>query len=99
MIRKDREGAAMYILTFHKPIIPKKVKIRYCLEKVEQYISTPLKCLIVRNMDTTRKVAEDVQYVEGVAKKTLTTWGKIFSMNLNVQTAKRIILHFQNFAM
>ena len=30
-----------YILTFNQPQIPKVVKIGYCLERVEQYVSAP----------------------------------------------------------
>lgn len=33
-----------YILTFDTPTIPKELKIGYLIEKVEQYIPTPLRC-------------------------------------------------------
>ena len=33
-----------YILAFNKPQIPKKVKIGYYLERVEQYVPAPLRC-------------------------------------------------------
>ena len=32
-----------YILTFNKPHTPNKVKIGYCLERVEQYIPAPVR--------------------------------------------------------
>ena len=49
--------------------------------------------LDVKNMDTTRKASEDVQLVEGVTKKTQTTWRKIVPIKPNPETAKRIIVH------
>ena len=33
-----------YILTFEKPSIPKEIRIGYTIERVEQYIPTPLRC-------------------------------------------------------
>ena len=46
-------------------------------------------------MDTTRRAAEDVQHVEGVARKTQTIWRKIEHLVLLGQTAKRTSLSFQ----
>ena len=45
-IRKGEERIQTntYILTFNQLRIPKKVKIGYCLERVEQYVSALLKC-------------------------------------------------------
>ena len=45
-IRKGEERIQTntYILTFNKPQTPKEVKIGYCLESVEQYVSAPLRC-------------------------------------------------------
>ena len=34
-----------YILIFNKPRTPKEVKITYCLERVEQYVPAPLRCV------------------------------------------------------
>ena len=33
-----------YILTFEKPSIPKEIRIGYTVERVEQYIPSPLRC-------------------------------------------------------
>ena len=34
-----------YILTFNKPHTPNEVNIGYCIERVEQYVPAPLRCL------------------------------------------------------
>ena len=47
-------------------------------------------------MNTTGRAEEDVQHLEGVAKRTQTTWRKIVPMKPNAQTAKKTILHFQD---
>ena len=45
-IRKGEERIQTntYILTFNKPQTPKEVKIGYCLERVEQYVTVALRC-------------------------------------------------------
>ena len=48
------------------------------------------------NTDTRMKTAEDVRFVENVAKETQTTWKKIVSIKPNGQTDKKITLHFQD---
>ena len=45
-IRKSEERiqTKTYILTFNQPHTLKEVKIGHCLERVEQYVSAPLRC-------------------------------------------------------
>ena len=42
--KKENIETNTYILTFYQPHIPKEVKIGYCAERVEQYVTAPLRC-------------------------------------------------------
>ena len=59
-----------YILAFNKTKILKKVKIGYCIERVEQNILHSRGVLNVKDMATTGRTAEDVRNVKDDAKKT-----------------------------
>ena len=63
-----------YILTFEKPSIPKEIRIGNTIERVEQYIQTPLRCFNVKNLNFTKKYAEDAKYVTNVANVTQIIW-------------------------
>ena len=67
----------IYILTFNQPHIPQGIKIGYCLEKVEKYVPTLLRCFKCQNMDTTVKLAEDDWHVSSSMNKNWTIWRKI----------------------
>ena len=77
-----------FILTFNKSIIPKELKIPYCLERVEQYIQQPWGALNDINMDFTWRALEDIWQMKSVAKWTQIIWSKIIPMKLNAQIAK-----------
>ena len=59
-------------------MIPKEVKIGYCLKKVKQYIPTLLRCFNVKNMDTTSRTVEDIWHMEGLVKKIQITKGESY---------------------
>ena len=72
-----------YILTFNKPHTPNKVKIGYCLERVEHYVPAPLTCFkcqkyghhkeACRGQRTCAKCSEkDLDHVEEDCMKEIT---------------------------
>ena len=87
-----------HILTFNKSILPKEIKIGYLSKKQSNTSLHSYGDLNVKNKDITNRTVEEIRQVKGLAKKTQTTWNKIFLTKPNVQTAKRIILLFRKFA-
>ena len=50
-----------YILTFNKPHTPNKVKISYCLKRVEQYIQAHLRCFKCQKYGHHREACREQQ--------------------------------------
>ena len=85
-----------YILIFNQLHIPKEVKIEYCLERVEQYISVYWGVSNVKNMDTTENLAEHGRHVQSATKRTRTTIRKTAQRKFNAKTADKIIRLIQD---
>ena len=58
-----------YLMAFNQAHIPKKVKIGYFLEYIEQYVPAPWGISNIKNMDTTGKLAEEDRHKSSVVKK------------------------------
>ena len=87
-IRKGRKQIEtnICILTFNQPHIL-KVKIGYCLKRVEQYISAPLEMLQMTKI----WISQGDWHVQNAAKRTQATWRKNTQMKRNDQTANKTI--------
>ena len=76
-----------YIMTFDQPKIPKKIKVGYTMERVEQFIPNPLRCYNCQKYD---------KYVANELNKILTTTATIVTICIGVQIAGAIILSMQD---
>ena len=92
-IRKGGEEIKIntYILTFNWLKIPKEVKIRYCLERVEQYIPAPLRCFKCQKYRHHRKSCRGHRTCTRCGEKTPTAQRKIAQIKLNAQTVSKTI--------
>ena len=70
-IRKgwERIQTNTYIPTFNQPHTPKEVKIGYCLERVEQYVSAPLRCFKCQKYGHHREACRERQTCAKCAEK------------------------------
>ena len=90
-----------YIMTFDQPKIPKRIKVGYTMERVEQFIPNPLRCYNCQKYghhedncrgNLLRRIIVEVdKYVANVHHKILTTTLTIVTIRISVRIVEGII--------